>query len=516
MRAGVFLSSALLCAASALAQEPVPSAAEPSGGVLREGAEVRASTASGDFDAEARVGLRASAMAVQHFATDNVGTQLKDDPVDTRIRLGGEVGWKRLHVIAQGDVLAGAANGVPTDPALYLDGPHPKVANGLLRELYLEYKAPTWLFRLGQQTSDWGLGLVASGSTHDAAAGEAFGDVRFGDLVYRALLAGRPFFGWGGAWRAIEPAVAVDMVSRDETATYDAGDRAVQGVFALRFAKDDQDWFGVYVVRRHQYGLGADSATRKLDATVLDVAGKWHWPRAVLRGTLSLGAEAAYTAGTTTLAASPQAAQQDVRQWGAAAKASLRFRRWELYLDLGYASGDQNPYGTQLTGFHFNPDYTAGLVMFQEVLGWQTARSAARASDPNIVGVPPAGVQLIPSRGGVFDAAYVFPRARYGVRPWLDIYGGPLFAFATAKLTDPYNTSAYGGGSPLNALGGSPGNYLGTEFDLGVQVRAEPEGVPVTATAEAGYFVPGDAFADASGAAMPPVFAGRLRLAIPF
>jgi hypothetical protein len=501
--------------------EPVPAPAPvmpalSSGGVVQRDASLEATSSSGAFSLAAGLGGRVSAEAVQPFLTDNAGTTLHDDPVETRLRLNGNARYERFSLIAQGDVLTGATAGVPTDSTEYLDPPHAGFDRALLRKLFLQYQAPTWRFRVGQQTSQWGLGILANGGEHDPAPGEAFGDVRFGDLVYRALLAGRPFYGLGGAWRAIEPALAADLVVNDETAQYSAGDRAFQGVFALRFAVDDDHWFGLYTVYRHQYSITANAATSKLDAVVFDLAGKWRWPGAVLGGAFSVGAEAAYVTGSTTLAATEQAPSLAVQQFGAALKGSLKFDRWEWYLDWGFASGDENPYSDQVTGFHFNPDYNVGLVMFQEVLGWQSARSAARASDLTLVGQPPAGVQLLPSRGGVYDATYVFPRVRYGPRDWVDFYGGPLLAFTTSRLADFYTTTAYGGGEPLNSLGASPGNYLGTELDVGAQVRAKPGGIPVTATAELGYFIAGSAFAEPSGSNMSPIAAGRVRLAIPF
>ncbi|HEX4620807.1 MAG TPA: hypothetical protein VH208_04495, partial [Myxococcaceae bacterium] len=326
---------------------PAPAApvepATPASGIERSGASIQANT--GAFSLGVGLGARVSGEAVQPFATDNLGTTLKDDPIETRLRVNGDARVWRFGVVGQADFLGGAVSGVPTNSALYLDSPHPEYSNALLRKLYLEYKAPTWVFRVGQQTSQWGLGILANGGEHDAAPGEAFGDVRFGDLVYRALLAGRPFFSLGGLWRAIEPAIGADIVAKDETADYSLGDRAFQGIFALRFAADDDHYLGVYTVYRNQHAVGANAQTRKLEAFVFDAAGKWRWRRAVAGGALSLGAEAAYITGSTTLAATTQEPTANVRQFGAALKSSLKFARWEAYIDLGYASGDQNPYG---------------------------------------------------------------------------------------------------------------------------------------------------------------------------
>jgi hypothetical protein len=114
----------------------------------------------------------------------------------------------------------------------------------------------------------------------------------------------------------------------------------------------------------------------------------------------------------------------------------------------------------------------------------------------------------------VTGAWYLFPRIRIAMADWLDAYGGPLFAFSTAKLTDPFNTRISGGTS-VNPLGGTPGSYLGTELDLGLQARFKPiTELTFTLTGEGGLFLPGDAYNLASGGTMQPVAFGRVRLGV--
>jgi SAM-dependent methyltransferase len=101
---------------------------------------------------------------------------------------------------------------------------------------------------------------------------------------------------------------------------------------------------------------------------------------------------------------------------------------------------------------------------------------------------------------------------RYSVRDWLDIYGGPLFAFSSAKLTDVFNTRL-GGGVAINSLGGRPGNFLGTELDLGISARYRPfPELELSGTFEAGIFFPGNAFITPNGENLPPVSMARFRL----
>jgi hypothetical protein len=114
----------------------------------------------------------------------------------------------------------------------------------------------------------------------------------------------------------------------------------------------------------------------------------------------------------------------------------------------------------------------------------------------------------------VSGAWYLFPRVKLAMTDWLDAYGGPLFAFGTARLTDAFN-SRIGGGTPINPLGASPGMYLGTELDLGVQARVKPiPELTISITGEGGLFLPGDAYNLPGGGVMAPVGFGRLRLGV--
>ena len=86
----------------------------------------------------------------------------------------------------------------------------------------------------------------------------------------------------------------------------------------------------------------------------------------------------------------------------------------------------------------------------------------------------------------------------------------------TASLVDAFN-SRVAGGMPRNSLGGSPGRYLGTEFDLGIQARLKPvRGMALTVTGEGGYLVPGSAFSYENGDTMQPVAAANLRVGMSF
>ncbi|MFZ5469990.1 MAG: hypothetical protein ACOZIN_11195 [Myxococcota bacterium] len=497
----------------AVVPAPAPKPAGPTADVgVRRPSEPPAAVEGSKLTTKVSASLRVGALGSSAFPVDTLGTPLSPTPVEERLRLSAEARYGGFGLIGEIDGASGAISGLPPSELVAPRMPNPGFRALDLRQLYGEYKGATWVVRAGQQGAQWGLGLVANNGAKDAEVGD-FGDAYFGDISYRVLLAGRPLFGLGGAFRAIEPAVGIDLVMRDDTADFFAGDRALQGIFALRFAVDADHYFGVYSVLRRQRAEGVTDGGRQTDAFVVDLAGKWLFGKKG-RDNVSLGFELVSISGTSTQTRSDTAPVMQVQQLGAAVRTAAESGNLTAFFDFGYASGDQNPFDDRLENFRFDPDYHAGLVLFDQVLGWQSARSAARASDPNLVGVAPEGVHLLPTRGAVTGAWYLFPRLRYGIEEWLDVYGGPLFAFSTARMIDPF-TSRVNGGGPLNAWGGEPGRHLGTELDVGVQARWKPHATTtVTATAEGGYFLPGDAFALPGGGNLPPVVVGRLRLGV--
>lgn len=486
---------------------PVQPAVEPppTPAVEKKGLAVSA----GAFEVKVAANLRLAQTMSSTLVLDELGTSERLTPFEMRVRLGPELKYRDFSLISEFDVATGAVFGTPESTVVAPRVPTPNFKPAELRQLFLMYRWTTGVARLGVQTSNFGLGMLANSGAKDAEAGD-FGIQHGGSVVARAGVGGRPFSSLGGAWRAVEPIAAFDLVVRDSTADLLAGDRALQGILGLRFNVDDDHQFGLTGIYRNQRRDNGAPGERSTDALVGDLFARW----TVLKtadSALTLSGELAAITGTTTQTRSDNAEVLALRQLGAVAKVNYRHGRFGLLFDGGFASGDQNPYDATISSFRFDSNYKVGLILFDQVLGYQSARSGWRGADPLLTGVAPEGIDLLPSAGAVTGAWYLFPRAKYGFADWIDVYGGPLFAFTTAQLTDPFNTRI-NGGTPVNYLRGRPGNYLGTELDLGLTVRGAPTAyLNISATLEGGVLLPGDAFRTASGANMGPVGVGRLR-----
>lgn len=349
----------------------------------------------------------------------------------------------------------------------------------------------------GFMTSHWGLGLVANDGAHRWEPGSArFTDPRGGDLVTRA------FIGTGPLTSArLTSAFAVEQVRSDNALL--AGDSAYQLIATLLVGQERPTQAGYFFVHRHQ----STADGRVLDVNVADIAGKTVIDLHTAK--LTLEAESALVFGKTTLAASPEIPRSDVLQLGAAVRASLAFERVGGVLDLLYASGDGNTHDAHINGFHADPNFETGLLLFRYVQAAQTGRGYGTGADPQLSGAPPAGIERVPTRGGLTNAVVAFPRV--WVRPvrGVETYGGVLFAFAPAKNVDPFNTDV-AGGSPRNAINGAPGSYWGTEIDLGMRYRKYIQHTELTFGTELGVLFPGSALGGVAGYTAEPVYGGRL------
>ncbi len=357
----------------------------------------------------------------------------------------------------------------------------------------------------GWMTSHWGLGLVANDGAHGWEPGSArFADPISGDRVLRGSLATGPLTDVGLVIAVGADLVDPDLQSGDDTLL--PGDSAKQVVAAISLGEGKPHGIGVYGALRSQEASDGDE-THVLAA---DIYGRTQHP---LRGALfNLQAEAVYITGTTELAPSSAFPEHDVSQLGLAVRADLDAGRFGSVIDVLYASGDSDLDDAEQHAFRADPNYEMGMLLYRHVLAAQSARGAATAADPNLVGVPAEDLERIPTRGSATNTLAVFPRLRVRPTDGLEVYGGALFAFAPSLPADPFNTRVVGGGSARNALGALSSHILGTEYDVGLRYRLNVSGFEATVGAEGGVFTPSDAFTKSDGQNMPTVGALRVLL----
>lgn len=341
-----------------------------------------------------------------------------------------------------------------------------------LNRAWVEVRLPVGQLSVGRMPSHWGLGLL---SNNGDGFDDTFGDNHDGSTFDRILFATRPL-AIVDALRGVEDreiplfvAVGVDRLVEDPLVQYH-GYRCEPGVpvqdesFDPRcdrngdgltdadhgytddtFTEDSRrdGWWAdsaddvmemVYVViyRGEEIGLFGTEADLtagtyivhrvqdETDSQVLIVDG---YLDARVRGLL-LQAEAVHIGGRTRAITLPGAVgsgddplfkQADI--WGYAVRAGYARQGYEVVVEHGYASGDDNVADQDFTGRPAHRDYNVGLLLYEEVISRVTA------------GVWTEAAEGLWSRGGVYNSRYVFPTAHlYPLDNW-ELLAGFLAAW---------------------------------------------------------------------------------------
>lgn len=410
----------------------------------------------------------ATGQQVSAFSTDAGGTPSPDSvQAFGRLRLALTLdSGPSKAVTIKGGFAAEVASGTWSDaPPLFADrAPGSDLAKSLPAEGWLGLaRGQLGELRAGLMASHWGLGLLA----HDGKPQDLgwFTVPRIGDRVVRGALVLSPWRGQDSALAGLVLSLAMDDVFADELKLQ--GDEARQTVAALRWFTAPDRWVGFYYAGRAQ----THSSGRRLDANAFDLAADFAFTPSF--GSLRLQGEAVLLTGTTTLAPSPDFPEHDIEQAALMLRATAKGTAgWQAELDAGWFSGDTSLDDGKVQGFRADPNFQMGMLLFPQVLAWQSGRARLGASDPDLVGRPADDLERLATGGSVGSAIAIFPKIGWNAWQGLEVYAGALLALSPTPLTDPRASRTEGGGDPRNFLGKVPdGNYLGTELAAGFRLR---------------------------------------------
>lgn len=390
-----------------------------------------------------------------------------------------------------------------------------------LRKLYTEISTPVGVFRIGRQPIIAGAGVQANdgeGRTN------RFGMARTGNMVDRILFATKPL-------EAFKPKDQRNMSPSEGLILALGYDRIVTDSPQL-FADDVSQWFSALIFSQPQHPLGKNLLATLFhvhrwnpsNATAINVVGL----RAnnTFPGGLSAGFDVAFNFGSTREVAeaykfitNDPVVDQEILQLGA--RAVVRYDMFfggssnpkpsdpglTAYLEFDYASGDPDPnVSTPLSQFVFAEDTNVGLLLFEHVLAFQTARSAAAGVETlRRLGATTYPAEVVNTRGAFTNAVALFPQVDVKPLPGLLLRGGVLMAWAESPVVDPVaSLQARDGLSVQDDLVnfvGAPSigrSYYGTELDLRIAYRLLDH---VNFELEGAILLPGDALQNRQGEA---------------
>lgn len=202
-----------------------------------------------------------------------------------------------------------------------------------------------------------------------------------------------------------------------------------------------------------------------------------------------------------------EAALQDVNAMGAHAGFTYRVGKWDFGVDFDYASGDADPRtGTDLTTFSFAQDYNVGLLLFEHILAFESARSAAVGIENLSTLSAPSFPLTEVSTYGRFNNAYgLFPQILFRALETPDnrltVRTGALLAWPEFGVVDPVLAALGEDGVRIdddlvNFHGGDPGDFYGIELDAQVEWTFKEF---LIWTLEGAYLFPGNGLEDEHG-----------------
>lgn len=392
-----------------------------------------------------------------------------------------------------------------------------------INRIYGEVMLPFGVLRVGRQPATEGPGI----NLHDGSRSNRWGVARYsatadrilfatklseafamlshrGDETYKPNLDMDDGLFIGGAY---------DIVVEDDVSY--GGDNLHQGVGLVQWKVKKPELFGwdwdpflLQIVFGGRFGDQFDTQVFALPVTLQCGAGPVHFYGEFVA---LFGQTREASEGMAALrekdAAKRVIYDQEIQAFGARAILDIEMGPVTGTLEFDYASGDGDPRDeTPLTTYNFARDANVGLLLFEHLLAFESARSAA----VGIHNLQQAGLDAFPitelsSEGRVHNAIIAFPQLLYRPVETLGIRAGALLAWSAAPVTDPVMSLLNEDGIEIkddvvNWHGGKPARYYGTELDLQVEWRYQKY---FLWTVEGAVLLPGDALKDESGDAVP-------------
>jgi hypothetical protein len=407
----------------------------------------------------------------------------------------------------------------PLDPDSY--GPRLREAQPIrLNRLWGEVTLPFGLLRVGRQPITTGAGM----NLHDGSTSNRWGVSRYSasaDRVlfatkiseaFRAVSAGKDYVPNRSMDEGVFIGVAYDQVVEDDIQY--GGDDLHQVVGLIQWKVPEPTLFGwdwhpflAQVVVGGRFGDDFGTNVIAIPTTLSWGVG----PVRVWSETVTLFGETREASeGFAALREADESRReihnQELLAVGARTVIDVETGPLTSTLEFDFASGDADPRDeTALTTYNFARDANVGLLLFEHILAFETARSVG-VGIQNLANLGTASFPIteLASEGRVHNAMVIFPQVLYRPVEPLGIRLGVLFAWAHEPVTDTIMTLLSEDGNEIsddvvNWHGGEPARYYGTELDLQVEWRYRDH---FLWTVEGAVLFPGDALQDESGDAV--------------
>lgn len=395
----------------------------------------------------------------------------------------------------------------------------------IINHAYADVSLPFGLLRVGRQPLNYGAGVA----THDGSRINHWGVSVFNDSVDRALFATKLDQAYYVATRdghvadtSMDQGLFVgffyDWYHQGQVQFQN--DNLRQIGFPLQLKIREASWFGMdwrnieasavlVNIQNERFSTNVFSVPFGFKGTVNSLS--WYF-----QGLFVDGASREISEGFAALGnGDPQ--RQEIKSKAFYGRLEYQLGPVQLMLEGGFAEGDDDPRpSTPITSATFARDLNMGLLLFEHLIAFESARSVAVGIE-NLSSLDSASFPITEAstEGRFNNAIAIFPQLKLDFLPRqsthkLHFRFGTLFAWPEADggVVDPILTALNEDGERIdddavNWHGGSPGNYYGTEFDFQLQWSIHDR---FFWTVESAVLVPGSSLQDANGDAVNAFF----------
>ena len=410
--------------------------------------------------------------------------------------------------------------GNPVDPDSYVPvlAPAPPLE---INFAYADIILPIGLLRIGRQPQAYG-SVIAS---HDGSRVNRWGVSSFNDTADRIL--------FGTALDAI-----YDVITREagyvpeldvENGLFLAGyydwinqgspfsseDNLNQAGGALQWRKRSADWFGLawrdLLVSAFVVNLTDERFKTNIWALPTRSQGHFGPFYFEFQTTLLAGRSREISEGFSVLSGG-EPSRQTIHGYGMHALLDYRIGPVTMTMQFDLASGDADPRAsTPITSMSFARDRNVGLLLFEHILAFESARSVGVGIE-NLSSLDAASFPLteVATESRFTNAIAAFPQVAFHLveipNNKLDLRIGGLFAWpeAAGGVVDPILTVLSEDGlriddDAVNFHGGAPGSFYGTEIDAKIVWEFRKTFIWEI---EGAYLIPGSSLQDENGDAV--------------
>lgn len=357
-----------------------------------------------------------------------------------------------------------------------------------IQRLYGEVYLPVGLLRFGRQAFAEGPYLA----THNGMRANRWGASEFADTADRVLFVTKldqaiGVIRHGSEWvtdprtdRGLFLGLAYDWLTQGGVGRVNADD-TVQYVATMFYRLPEARWGDVAVRDFEASVIAVHTSNPYFDTAIwsfpMRVEGRFGDVDARVQVTPITGGSREISEGFAVLASSDPTVQ-DIRALGAQALVDWNLGPVTLTFEFDYATGDDDPRASSpVENFSFARDLNVGLLLFERILAFESARSVAVGVE-NLSSLDSESFPIteVATDGRFTNAIALFPqvtvRAIDTPTNRLHARVGVLFAWPEANgVVDPIHTILADDGNEItddavNFHGGDPGSYYGTELDL--------------------------------------------------